>query len=83
MKDGDEEILEDLTCLEGLIKMEIKLDLGLKPGTLKSDQVTKPNCLQTSATNKHYIYGVNRGRKCIYITYILSPAQRYKVQNKN
>jgi len=37
LKDGNEEILEDLKCLEGLMKM--KLDLGLKPGTLKSAQV--------------------------------------------
>jgi hypothetical protein len=32
----NEEILEDLTCLEGLMKMKKKLDLGLKTGTLKS-----------------------------------------------
>ena len=34
-------ILEDMTCLEGLIKMKRKLDLGLKAGTLKSAQI---NC---------------------------------------
>ena len=39
MKDRNEEILEDLTCLEGLMKMKRKLDLGLKPDTLKSGQV--------------------------------------------
>jgi hypothetical protein len=31
----NEEILEDLTCLEGLMKMKRKLVLGLKPGTLE------------------------------------------------
>jgi hypothetical protein len=39
MKNGNEHILEDLTCLEGLMKMKIKLDLGLKPSKLKSAQV--------------------------------------------
>jgi hypothetical protein len=34
LKDGNEEILEDLTCLEGLMKTKRKLDRGLKPGTL-------------------------------------------------
>jgi succinylarginine dihydrolase len=34
-------ILEDLTCLEGLMKMKRKLDLGLKAGTLNSPQVNR------------------------------------------
>jgi hypothetical protein len=39
LKDRNEERLEDLTCLEELLKMKRKLGLRLKPDTLKRAQV--------------------------------------------